>query len=170
MWKIFSILNLWYPQCPTFQQISYKPWFSCNEKAKVTISSVLVSLSAVLCHQATLLPVSLSAVFVSSSNAPPQQTAGHIWTTFLSRLQGVHQGFEQEGNWVWHQGKELARPGGPCSQGGSGGMLPRKILNFYSCRDVFSCILKLQTMTFNNQKKITFLDNLIMIWITKVLV
>ena len=34
---------------------------------------------------------------------------------------------------------------------------------FYSRRDVFSCILKLQTMTFNNQKKITFLDNLIMI-------
>ena len=45
----------------------------------------------------------------------------------------------------------------------SGGMLPRKILKFYSRKDVFSCILKLQTMTFNNQKKITFLDNLIMI-------
>ena len=39
-----------------------------------------------------------------------------------------------------------------------------EILKFYSRRDVFSCILKLQTMTFNNQKKITFLDNLIMIW------
>ena len=39
-------------------------------------------------------------------------------------------------------------------------MLPRKILKFYSRRDVFSCILKLQTMTFNIQKKITFLDNL----------
>ena len=40
-------------------------------------------------------------------------------------------------------------------------MLPR--LKFYDRRDVFSFILKLQTMTFNNQKKITFLDNLIMI-------
>ena len=47
--------------------------------------------------------------------------------------------------------------------GGSGGMLPRKILKFYSRKDVFSCILKLQTTTFNNQKKITFLDNLILI-------
>ena len=47
--------------------------------------------------------------------------------------------------------------------GGVGGMLPRKILKLYSCRDVFSCILKLQTVTFNNQKKITFLDNLVMI-------
>ena len=47
--------------------------------------------------------------------------------------------------------------------GGSGGMLPQKILKFYSHRDVFSFILKLQTMTFSNQKKITFLDNLIMI-------
>ena len=46
---------------------------------------------------------------------------------------------------------------------GSGSMFPRKSLKFYSRRDVFSCILKLQTMTFNNQKKITFLDNLIMI-------
>ena len=42
-------------------------------------------------------------------------------------------------------------------------MLPREILKFYGRRGVFSCILKLQTMTFNNQKKITFLDNLIMI-------
>jgi len=40
-------------------------------------------------------------------------------------------------------------------------MLPQKMLKFYSHRDVFSYILKLQTMTFNNQKKITFLDNLI---------
>ena len=39
----------------------------------------------------------------------------------------------------------------------------RAILKFYSRKDVFSYILKLQTMTFNNQKKITFLDNLIMI-------
>ena len=46
---------------------------------------------------------------------------------------------------------------------GSGGRLPRKILKFYSRRNVFSCILKLQTMTFNNQKKITFLNNFIMI-------
>ena len=30
-------------------------------------------------------------------------------------------------------------------------MLPRKIFKFYSRRDMFSCILKLQTMTFNNQ-------------------
>ena len=52
---------------------------------------------------------------------------------------------------------------GPCPLGGFGGMFPLKILKFYSCRDVFSCILKLQAMTFNNQKKITFLDNLIMI-------
>ena len=48
--------------------------------------------------------------------------------------------------------------------GGSGGMLPLKILKFYSRRDVFSCILKLQTMTLTNQKEITFLDSLIMIW------
>ena len=48
-------------------------------------------------------------------------------------------------------------------------MLPRKILKFYGRRGVFSCILKLQTMTFNNQKKITFLDNLIMIkWLNEV--
>ena len=52
---------------------------------------------------------------------------------------------------------------GPDPLGGSGSMLPWKILKFYSRKDVFSCILKLQTMTFNNQKKITFLDNLIMI-------
>ena len=45
----------------------------------------------------------------------------------------------------------------------SGGILPGKILKFYGRGDVFSCILKLQTMTFKNQKKITFLDNLIMI-------
>ena len=48
-------------------------------------------------------------------------------------------------------------------------MLPRKILKFYGRRDVFSFILKLQTMTFNSQKKITFLDNLIMIeWLDEV--
>ena len=47
--------------------------------------------------------------------------------------------------------------------GGSRGMLLQKILKFYRRRDGFSCILKLQTMTFNNQRKITFLDNLIMI-------
>ena len=48
-------------------------------------------------------------------------------------------------------------------------MLPRKILKFYSRKDVFSCILKLQTMTFNNRKKITFLDNLIVIkWLDEV--
>ena len=35
--------------------------------------------------------------------------------------------------------------------------------NWQGPEDVFSCILKPQTMTFNNQKKITFLDNLIMI-------
>ena len=58
----------------------------------------------------------------------------------------------------------LARPGGPSPPRGVRGMLPRKILKLYSCRDVFSCILKLQTVTFNNQKKITFLDNLVMIW------
>ena len=46
---------------------------------------------------------------------------------------------------------------------GSRGMLPLKILKFCGCRGVFSCILKLRTMTFNNQKKITFLNNLIMI-------
>ena len=48
-------------------------------------------------------------------------------------------------------------------------MLPLKILKFYGRRDVYSCILKLQTMTFNNQKKIIFLDNLIMIkWLDEV--
>ena len=48
-------------------------------------------------------------------------------------------------------------------------MLPRKILKFYGRRDVFSCIFKLQTMTFNDQKKTTFLDNLIMIkWLDEV--
>ena len=48
-------------------------------------------------------------------------------------------------------------------------MLPLKILKFCGRRGVFSCILKLQTMTFNNQKKITFLDNLIMIkWLDEV--
>ena len=36
-------------------------------------------------------------------------------------------------------------------------------LKFYHCRDTFSCILKVQTMSFNYQKMITFLDNLIMI-------
>ena len=38
-----------------------------------------------------------------------------------------------------------------------------KILKFYICRDLFSCILKFQTISFNCQKKITFLHNLIMI-------
>ena len=52
------------------------------------------------------------------------------------------------------------RPFEPCIPS----MLPRKILKFYSCRDVFSCILKLQTMSFNFQKKKTFVDNLITIW------
>lgn len=32
------------------------------------------------------------------------------------------------------------------------GMLPWKILKFYSCRDVFSYILKLQTLSFNSKK------------------
>ena len=44
------------------------------------------------------------------------------------------------------------------------GMLCWKILKFYICRDVFFCILKFQTISFNCPKKITFLDNLIMIW------
>ena len=48
-------------------------------------------------------------------------------------------------------------------------MLPLKILKFYGRRDVYSCILKLQTMTFNNQKKVIFLDNLIGIkWLDEV--
>ena len=48
-------------------------------------------------------------------------------------------------------------------------MLPLKILKFYDRRDVYSCILKLQTMTFNNQKKVIFLDNLIGIkWLDEV--
>ena len=48
-------------------------------------------------------------------------------------------------------------------------MFPRKILKFYSRRDVFSCILKLQKMTFNNQKKIAFPDDLIMTkWLDEV--
>ena len=49
-------------------------------------------------------------------------------------------------NW---QGPDCLAP----QLGGSGGMLPQKIVKFYSRRDVFSCILKLQTMTFNNPKK-----------------
>ena len=36
-------------------------------------------------------------------------------------------------------------------------------LKFYHYRDKFSCILKVQTISFNYQKMITFLDNLIMI-------
>ena len=36
------------------------------------------------------------------------------------------------------------------------GHAPPEILKFYSRRDVFSCILKLYTMTFNNQKKGNF--------------
>ena len=59
--------------------------------------------------------------------------------------------------------KNWQGPPGLGPWGGSGGMLPRRILKFYSRMDVFSCILKLQTVTFNNQNKITFLDNLIMI-------
>lgn len=45
----------------------------------------------------------------------------------------------------------------------SGGVLCWKILKFYICRDVF-LILKFQTISFNCQKKIAFLDNLIMVW------
>ena len=60
---------------------------------------------------------------------------------------------------------------GPCAAGAgggvvlprSGGMLCWKILKFYICRDLFSCILKLQKMCFNHQIKITFVDNLVMI-------
>ena len=62
---------------------------------------------------------------------------------------------------------------GPCAAVGggevvlprSGDMLCWKILKFYICRDLFSCILKFETISFNCQKKITFLHNLIMIWI-----
>ena len=61
--------------------------------------------------------------------------------------------------WVWHLGKELARPRGSCPPRGVRGHAPQKILKFYSRRDVFSCSLKLQTTTFNNQKKITLLVN-----------
>ena len=60
--------------------------------------------------------------------------------------------------------KNWKGPLGLAPLGGSRGMLPRKILKFYSCRDVFSCILKLQKMCFNHQIKITFVDNLVMIW------
>ena len=42
----------------------------------------------------------------------------------------------------------------PPSPSGSGGMLPRKIVKFYTCRDVFSSILKLQRMWSNYQKNI----------------
>ena len=35
-----------------------------------------------------------------------------------------------------------------------------EILTFCSCKDVFFCILKLQTLSFNFHEKITFLDNL----------
>ena len=55
-------------------------------------------------------------------------------------------------------GKELIDNFG---HGRSGDTLPRKMLKFYSRRDVFSCILKLQTMSFIYQKRMTFLDNLI---------
>ena len=37
-------------------------------------------------------------------------------------------------------------------------------LKFCHCKDKFSCILKVQTTSFNYQKMITFLDNLIMIY------
>ena len=57
------------------------------------------------------------------------------------------------------QAKNWQDPEGLAPLGGSGGMLPRNILKFYSRRDVFSCSLKLQTTTFNNQKKITLLVN-----------
>ena len=60
--------------------------------------------------------------------------------------------------------KNWKGPLGLAPLGGSRGVLPRKILKFYSCRDVFSCILKLQKMCFNHQIKITFVDNLVMIW------
>ena len=52
--------------------------------------------------------------------------------------------------------KNWQGPEGLAPKGGSGGIFPWKILKFYSRRDVFSCILKLQTMTFNNQKKDNF--------------
>ena len=39
-----------------------------------------------------------------------------------------------------------------------------EILTFCSCKDVFFCILKLQTLSFNFHEKITFLDNLPVIW------
>ena len=51
----------------------------------------------------------------------------------------------------------------PCPLGGSRGIFPQKIWKFYICKDVVSYILNLQTMPFNYRKKITFLQNLIMI-------
>ena len=40
------------------------------------------------------------------------------------------------------------------------GHVSLEILTFCSCKDVFFCILKLQTLSFNFHEKITFLDNL----------
>ena len=45
-------------------------------------------------------------------------------------------------------------------EGGCGGMLPHKILNFSSCRDVFSCFLMPKAMFFNHRKITPYLDNL----------
>ena len=44
------------------------------------------------------------------------------------------------------------------------GHVSLEILTFCSCKDVFFCILKLQTLSFNFHEKITFLDNLLVIW------
>ena len=51
------------------------------------------------------------------------------------------------------QAKNWQGPEGLAPWGGPGACSPWKSLKFYSRRDVFSCILKLQTMTFNNQKR-----------------
>ena len=59
--------------------------------------------------------------------------------------------------------KNWKGPLGLAPLGGIQGCAPQENLKFYSCRDVFSCILKLQTMCFNHQVKITFVNNLVTI-------
>ena len=54
----------------------------------------------------------------------------------------------------YFSGEVLAPSPPPPSPSGSGGMLPREIVKFYTYRDVFSSILKLQRMWSNYQKNI----------------
>ena len=69
-----------------------------------------------------------------------------------------------EGNWFDNQAKKWKGPLGlvPSLRQVQGHACV-EILKFCSCEGVFFCILKLQTLSFNFHKKITFLDNLLMI-------